>query len=63
MLAGLRDDPEGPQVDLLRDLFPHLGPGVLQATDCREHVSDGKKMLAARCYYCSVEITTPWQRP
>ena len=43
MLAGLRDDPEGPQVDLLRDLFPHLGPGVLQATDCREHGSDGKK--------------------
>jgi hypothetical protein len=40
MLAGLRDDPEGPKVDLVRDLFPHLGPAMLQAGDC--HESKGK---------------------
>jgi len=56
MLAGLRDDPEGPQVDLARDLFSHLGPGVLQATDCRQPGADGKNasrrvMFVLQCRY------------
>lgn len=42
MLTALRDDPEGPQVDLARDLFAHLGPGVLQAAVCGEQGDDGK---------------------
>jgi hypothetical protein len=42
MLAGLRDDPEGPKVDLVRDLFPHLGPAMLQAGDCHESKVKGK---------------------
>ncbi|MCH8924205.1 MAG: hypothetical protein IIA67_13780, partial [Planctomycetes bacterium] len=35
MLDGLRDDPEGVQVDLRRDLFEQLGPDVLNVTDRR----------------------------
>jgi len=50
MMAALRDDPEGPQVDLLRDLFPHLGPGVLQATDCRKHNVKGKTKTCRTLY-------------
>jgi hypothetical protein len=33
LLDGLRDDPEGVQVDLRRDLFPHLGPEALSVVD------------------------------
>lgn len=33
LLDGLRDDPEGVQVDLRRDLFPHLGPEALTVVD------------------------------
>ncbi len=32
MLDGLRDDAEGVQVDLRRDVFAHLGPNVLRVT-------------------------------
>jgi hypothetical protein len=55
MLAGLREDPEGPKVDLLRDLFPHLGPAMLQASDCVESKVKGKNrenrrtMLVLQC--------------
>ncbi|MEX0585688.1 MAG: hypothetical protein WD176_03530, partial [Pirellulales bacterium] len=35
MLDGLRDDPDGVQVDLRRDVFEHLGPDVLNITDRR----------------------------
>ncbi len=33
VLDGLRDDPEGVQVDLRRELFEQLGPEVIQITD------------------------------
>ncbi len=33
MLDGLRDDPEGVQVDLRRDVFGQLGPGIMNITD------------------------------
>jgi hypothetical protein len=33
LLDGLRDDPEGPRVDLRREVFPHLGPQVLSVVD------------------------------
>ncbi|MEX0937840.1 MAG: hypothetical protein WDZ59_08255 [Pirellulales bacterium] len=33
MLDGLRDDPEGVQVDLRRDVFAQLGPTILNITD------------------------------
>lgn len=33
MLDGLRDDPEGVQVDLRRDIFEQIGPAVLNVTD------------------------------
>jgi hypothetical protein len=48
MLAGLRDDPEGPQVDLLRDLFPHLGPSVIEASDCHEETVKSKTTKTRR---------------
>jgi hypothetical protein len=48
MMAALHDDPEGPQVDLLRDLFPHLGPGLLQATDCRKPGTKDKSKTTTR---------------
>jgi hypothetical protein len=35
MLDGLRDDPEGVQVDLRRDVFAQLGPDLLAVTDRR----------------------------
>jgi hypothetical protein len=41
MLDGLRDDPEGVQVDLRRDVFEHLGPDLLNVTDRRgEHTKE-----------------------
>ncbi len=33
MLDGLRDDPEGVQVDLRREVFENLGPNVMSFTD------------------------------
>jgi hypothetical protein len=33
MLDGLRDDPEGVQVDLRREVFAHLGPDILSIAD------------------------------
>ncbi len=41
VLDGLRDDPEGVQVDLRRELFEQLGPEVIQVTD--NQGSAGKK--------------------
>ncbi len=35
MLDGLRDDPEGVQVDLRRDVFEQLGPDIANVTDRR----------------------------
>lgn len=35
MLDGLRDDPEGVQVDLRREVFAHLGPEIFNVTDRR----------------------------
>jgi hypothetical protein len=36
MLDGLRDDAEGVQVDLRRDVFAHLGPHVFRVVDRRD---------------------------
>jgi hypothetical protein len=49
MLDGLRDDPEGVMVDLRHDLFEHLGPDMLFASDERgartESQPDGERTL------------------
>ena len=49
MLDGLRDDPEGVMVDLRRDVFEHLGPDMLFASDERgarsESQPDGERTL------------------
>ena len=33
VLDGLRDDPQGPRLDMRREVFPHLGPQFWQITD------------------------------
>ena len=49
MLDGLRDDPEGVQVDLRRDVFANLGPDILNLTDQRgpktEELPQGDRTL------------------
>jgi hypothetical protein len=49
MLDGLRDDPEGVQVDLRREVFANLGPDILNLTDRRgpktEELPQGDRSL------------------
>lgn len=47
LLSGLRDDPEGPRVDLKRDLFSRLGPQVMSVAD-REGTISAQNPAGAR---------------
>jgi hypothetical protein len=56
VLDGLRDDPEGVQVDLRKDLFEQLGPEMLQLSDDRGSATpaataDGKPVDTERLLY------------
>ena len=54
VLDGLRDDPEGVQVDLRKDLFEQLGPEMLQLSDDRGSAkpnSDGQPVDTERLLY------------
>jgi len=50
LLDGMRDDPEGPQVDLRRDLFARLGPRVVGFGLGTDAGSSGRqRVLIAEC--------------
>ena len=54
LLDGLRDDPEGPRVDLRREVFPHLGPQVLSVVDRSASAEQaaakhGRSLLVIQC--------------
>ena len=54
MLSALLEDPEGPQVDLAKDLFPYLGPAVFQAADrkgrsAKGEIGGARTLLALQC--------------
>ncbi|MEX2112636.1 MAG: hypothetical protein WD845_05585 [Pirellulales bacterium] len=54
VLDGLRDDPEGVQVDLRRDLFEQLGPEILEISDDRGSAAagpDGQPVDTQRLLY------------
>lgn len=51
VLKGLKDDEEGPQIDLRAELFAHLGSRISILTDYREPIGPGSEriLIALQC--------------
>lgn len=54
LLDGLRDDPEGPQVDLRKEVFAFLGPSLQEITDNRgertpENPEGARSLMVIQC--------------